>query len=78
MAIFDFFTGFSLKVECNRPFSGSIVPLEYYNKDKRVSSIMIELNRSLYMNEATGDRTCRYDCIKEIIERFLYKMADCF
>lgn len=37
------------KVSVNTPFSGSIVPLRYYTKDKRVSSIMIEINRKLYI-----------------------------
>jgi N-formylglutamate amidohydrolase len=31
------------------PFSGTIVPLSRYGRDKRVSSLMIEVNRDLYM-----------------------------
>ena len=41
--------GFTVKY--NSPFSGTIVPLNFYKKDKKVSSIMIEINRKLYMNE---------------------------
>lgn len=40
-------------VKTNSPFSGTIVPLEYYQTDKRVQSLMIEVNRKLYMNEKT-------------------------
>jgi N-formylglutamate amidohydrolase len=40
-------------VEINRPFAGTMVPLEYYGKNKNVQSIMIEVNRELYMNEKT-------------------------
>ena len=35
-------------VTIDSPFSGSIVPLKHYHLDPRVSSIMIEVNRSLY------------------------------
>jgi N-formylglutamate deformylase len=44
--------GFS--VEVNRPFSGALVPIEYYNMDRTVSGIMLELNRKLYMDEKTS------------------------
>jgi len=35
----------------NEPFAGTIVPLEYYNTNANVKSIMIEVNRSLYMDD---------------------------
>ncbi len=38
-------------VAVNQPFAGTIVPLKYYRKDQRVSSIMIEINRNLYLGE---------------------------
>ena len=34
-------------VKYNAPFKGSIVPLKFYNKDKEVQSIMIEIRRDL-------------------------------
>ena len=34
----------------NEPFAGTIVPMEYYQMNDNVKSIMIEVNRSLYMN----------------------------
>ncbi len=43
-----------LIVKQNSPFSGTIVPSGSYHKDKRVRSIMIEVNRSLYLDEVTG------------------------
>ena len=36
------------RVAIDSPFSGTIVPLKHYHKDKRVASVMIEVNRSLY------------------------------
>jgi len=35
----------------DQPFSGTIVPMKHYRKDKRVQSLMIEINRWLYLRE---------------------------
>jgi N-formylglutamate amidohydrolase len=42
------------RVKLNRPYSGAFIPSSHYRSDTRVWAIMIELNRSLYMDEATG------------------------
>lgn len=42
------FTALGYVVAVDSPFIGTIVPLKHYQKDHRVSSIMIEVNRSLY------------------------------
>jgi N-formylglutamate amidohydrolase len=39
--------GFLSKV--NSPYSGTIVPLKFYKKNDLVRSVMIEINRNLYM-----------------------------
>lgn len=68
-------SGYSCSI--NTPFSGSIVPLEYYKKDMRVKSIMIEINRSIYMKNSTEAcenklnklaKACRQ--VIELIERY--------
>ena len=41
----------NLSVKINSPYSGTIIPLRYYNKDKRVMGIMIEVNKKLYLND---------------------------
>ena len=50
----DFYHYLGLETKINEPFAGSMVPSQYYQRDKRVCSIMIEINRSLYMDEKTG------------------------
>ena len=35
----------------DQPFSGTIVPMKHYRKDHRVQSLMIEINRWLYLGE---------------------------
>ena len=36
------------------PFSGTYVPLKYYGNDPRVSALMIEIRRDVYMSEPGG------------------------
>lgn len=38
----------------NSPFEGTYVPLTYYGKDPRVSALMIEIRRDVYMSEPGG------------------------
>lgn len=54
------------KIKINSPFSGSIKPLKYID-DKRVISVMIEVNRYLYMDEITGKRNGNFDIIKRLL-----------
>lgn len=38
----------------NTPFAGAYVPLKHYGMDRRVSALMIEIRRDLYMAEPGG------------------------
>ncbi|MBQ7673303.1 MAG: hypothetical protein IJT36_02095 [Alphaproteobacteria bacterium] len=61
-----------MEVAANTPFAGTIVPEPFYSqKDKRVKSLMIEVNRSLYMNEKTGEKKSSFDEVKDVIQDFL-------
>lgn len=48
-------------VDIDRPFAGTLVPMKHYRRDRRVSSLMIELNRRLYMDERAGARLPHFD-----------------
>lgn len=63
-----------LSVKLNSPFAGTMVPMKYYQKDKRVSSVMIEVNRKLYMNESTGEKTTGFDTVKSFIGGLLQEI----
>ena len=51
----QFFTEAGLTVSVNEPYAGTIVPLCYYRKDFRVRSVMIEVNRQLYLQDEPRD-----------------------
>ena len=45
-----------LTAALNDPYSGSVVPLDFYHKDPRVISVMLEIKRSCYMDEQTLEK----------------------
>lgn len=63
------------KVDVNSPFKGTIVPLKYYKKNNNVQSIMIEIKRSIYMNEQTGRKTKRFTTLKKDLKEIIYSFS---
>jgi N-formylglutamate deformylase len=59
--------GFSVSV--NFPFSGALVPKRHYGQDKRVASVMIEVNRGLYMDEISGRRLDHFTSVASALHR---------
>ena len=55
----------------DRPYKGTLVPTEFLGKDRRVMSLMVEINRRLYMDELTGMKTGGFDPLKEQLEAIL-------
>lgn len=70
------FTNGGFSVTVNRPFSGALVPGEYYRTDARVLALMVEVNRGLYMNERTGERSRGFVIIKERLQTILRALVD--
>jgi N-formylglutamate amidohydrolase len=58
--------GFVVKVD--RPFSGAIVPTAFYLKDRRVMSVMVEVNRALYLDEITGTASADFDGVARRVQ----------
>ena len=54
---------------CNEPFSGTIVPMKYYQQDRRVQSLMIEINRGLYLEEDYSVDLERLNTLIEVLKR---------
>lgn len=68
--------GYSLGIDW--PYSGSIVPLNHYQKTKNVSSIMLEVNRALYLNEPGNQKSSNYLAIKETVIEYLKLIEKAF
>ncbi len=58
------------------PYSGSIVPMEYYQKESKVTSIMLEVNRRLYLNEPTNEKSINYNITKEFVQGYLTMLRE--
>jgi N-formylglutamate deformylase len=61
--------GYSVGI--NQPYAGALVPMEFYQTNPRVISIMIEVNRRLYMDETTGAKTTAFDSIRSDVQDLL-------
>jgi N-formylglutamate amidohydrolase len=71
-------TGFEKRgfvVAVNQPFSGAFVPTCFYRENCQVSSVMIEVNRSLYIDEATGRRHARFDQFQSQLRQVLMEVV---
>ena len=54
-----------------RPFSGALVPTVYYRKVSQVWSLMIEVKRSLYMHEKTGECHDGFTAFRALLQEIL-------
>ena len=57
-------------VAINHPFKGSLVPLAYYQKDKRVQSLMLEVSRTLYCDKHNR-KIPGYNRLKKTLQNLL-------
>jgi N-formylglutamate deformylase len=66
--------GYSVAVDA--PFSGALVPLSSYQTDRRILSVMIEVNRRLYMDELSGQKTQDFGTVRAAIGRLVIAAAE--
>jgi N-formylglutamate amidohydrolase len=55
----------------NEPYKGSLVPTNYWGKDKRVKSVMIEINKKLYLEGDNITKSTNFDIIKQKIDNLI-------
>jgi N-formylglutamate amidohydrolase len=60
----------------NTPFAGCYVPLKHYGRDPRVSGIMIEIRRDLYLSEPGGPPTAGLDDIAAALTMLVDHVSD--
>jgi N-formylglutamate deformylase len=75
-ASISFFNDKGYKLGIDKPYSRSIVPMPSYQKEKRVQSIMLEINRRLYLNEYSNVKSIQYEPIKQVVQEFLNVIRD--
>jgi N-formylglutamate amidohydrolase len=56
-------------VGLNTPFAGALVPMRHYRKEPRLAALMIEVNRGLYVDEATGERRSCFPSLARMIRK---------
>lgn len=72
------FEASGLSVKENTPFAGSILPIKllkdpYYAE--RISTLMLETNRKLYMNEYSFEKNEKWNDTRSIIHKLLERLA---
>ena len=60
----------------DQPFSGTIVPMKHYHKDHRVQSLMIEINRWLYLREDYSVDSERTKLLVSVLRRVAEGLKD--
>ena len=64
------FKEYGYSIEINNPYSGTIIPNKYSNKtEKRLSSIMLEINKRIYLNNKSD-----FYKLKESIDDYYKKI----
>lgn len=66
----DFFKSEGFAVLVDFPYSGTMIPSKFYKKDKRVKSLMIEINRKLYLDD-DNNKTEKFKNICGLINKYL-------
>ena len=66
--------GYSVALDA--PFAGALVPLASYRKDRRIFSVMIEVNRRLYMDEDSGHKNPGFEKVSAAVGRLIVTAAE--
>lgn len=63
------------RVEFNRPYAGAFITFNYCQPRKNIHTIQLEINRSLYMNEATFEKTASFQKVSNDISQAIIALA---
>jgi N-formylglutamate amidohydrolase len=66
--------GYSVTIDA--PFAGALVPLASYRRDRRIWSLMIEVNRRLYMDEHSGLKNRAFEQVRSVVGRLILSAAE--
>jgi N-formylglutamate deformylase len=71
-----YFVDHGLVVGVDEPFNGTFVPTCFWRHDPRVHSLMVEVRRDLYMNQATGAKNAGFTRIQTLLSGFRAVLAN--
>ena len=66
-----FFDNLGYSCGLNWPYNGSIVPINHYHKNINVKTIMLEVNRNLYLNEPSNNKSDNFIKTKKIVSDYI-------
>jgi N-formylglutamate deformylase len=66
--------GYSVTIDA--PFAGALVPLASYRRDRRIWSVMIEVNRRLYMDEHSGPKNRAFERVRAVVGQLIVTAAE--
>lgn len=72
----DTLTAEGLDVALNKPFRGAVLTEAWSSPAHRRHSVQFEINRRLYMNETTRERTPGFDALQATLGRLCAVMAE--
>ncbi len=67
----DVLTGFGYEVAINRPYKGQELVRRYADPARDRHSLQIEINRGLYMDEATGEKSANFARLRAQLEQLI-------
>lgn len=56
-------------VSLNEPFAGALVPSSRYRQDRRVGTVMVEVNRRLYLREYDGEPLSNFAAVAQRVRQ---------
>jgi N-formylglutamate deformylase len=65
-----------LDVAINTPFSGALVPVHVYRRDKRVLGLMLEVRRDLYLHDGGPERGEAFARVQGILANLIKVLID--
>ena len=66
------FHNFGLSVVHNKPYAGGFITQSYGRPQRGIGALQIEINRALYMNERTLEKTAGFAELRRILSEVLY------
>ncbi len=70
------FEGDGFTVAIDRPYAGTMAPGKHFGKTASVCSLMIEINRGLYADEETGERSASYESLHQRLSSCLDQLIE--